>query len=128
MENIMVTTCSPCRGLGDSEIDAINEAIAAGSASSSAASSNSSWLQNLIGGAVTTVEDIFKAKNTVRGVLTQTSPGVFQYVQPEGSTTTLPVTTSAVSSVTASASSGTAMILIGGAALILVFMLAKGKN
>jgi hypothetical protein len=84
------------------------------------------WWQTIIGGAVTTVEDILKAKNTVRGVLTQTSPGVFQYVQPTGSQVTLPVGTSQV--VSATGSSGMGMILLAGAGIFLVFMLAKGKG
>lgn len=116
--------CGLASGLGTEP--AIQDVIDAGNVSASG--SNSSWLQNLIGGAVTTVEDIFKAKNTVRGVLTQTSPGVFQYVQPTGSTTTLPVTTSTVGSLTASGSSGMGMILLAGSGLFLVFMLAKGKH
>jgi hypothetical protein len=124
VEDSVMLSCPGRRagcGLG-SDIPAINDAIAAGNVSTTASSSN--WLQDLIGGAVSTVEDIFKAKNTVRGVLTQTSPGVFQYVQPEGSSVTLPVTTSSTSSLTASGSS-TGLILMGGAALLLVFLVAR---
>jgi hypothetical protein len=129
MENLMTNCVAPCRGLG-SDIPVINEAIAAGASGygTAPASTSSSWLQNLIGGAVGTVEDIFKAKNVVRGVLTQTSPGVFQYVQPTGSNVTLPISQSPVGSLTASGSSGMGMILLAGAGVFLVFMLAKGKN
>jgi hypothetical protein len=135
MENIMMNCIPPCRNLGmlgacpaGSVMDASGEAC--GPVSTVPGTSNSSWIQNLIGGAVGTVQDIFKAKNTVRGVLTQTSPGVFQYVQPTGSNVTLPVNVSPAGAlgVNASASSGMGMILLAGAGVFLVFMLAKKGN
>jgi hypothetical protein len=107
----------------------IDEAILAGTAGSTGATGSGtdwSWLQNVIGGAVNTAETILKNQNVVRGVLTQTSPGVYQYVQPAGSQVTLPIGASQV--VSASASPGMGIVLVGGAALLLVFMLAKGKG
>lgn len=115
-------------GCGLGTIPAIDEAILAGQANTSGTGSNWSWLQNIVGGAVGTVEDILKSRNVVRGVLTQTSPGVFQYVQPEGSGVTLPVGVSPVGSLSAAGSSGMGMILLAGAGIFLVFMLAKGKG
>lgn len=126
-----MTNCQPpCSGLGTS-IPVIDESIMADQVPLDPGDgSNYSWIQNLIGGAVGTVQDIFKAKNTVRGVLTQTSPGVFQYVQPTGSNVTLPVNVSPAGSlgVNASGNSGMGMILLAGAGLFLVYMLAKKGN
>ena len=123
----LMTNCGDCRQLGT--IPAIQDAIDAGQVPlDPGGGDNYSWIQSLIGGAVGTVQDIFRAKNTVRGVLTQTSPGVFQYVQPTGSNVTLPITQSQVGSLTASGNSGMGMILLAGAGVFLVFMLAKGKN
>lgn len=80
------------------------------------------WWQNIISGAFKTTENILTAKTQTKGVLTQTAPGVFTYVQPEGSQVTLPVGTIGVS---ATASSGMTMLMIGGAALVLVFVLSR---
>lgn len=93
-------------------------------------SSSPSWLQNLISGAFKTTENILTAKTQTKGVLTQTAPGVFTYVQPEGSKVTLPVNVSPAGTlgVNASASSGMGLVLVGGAALLVVFMMAKGKG
>jgi hypothetical protein len=86
----------------------------------------SAWTAGLIGGATKTVEGILTAKNQTKGILTQTAPGVYTYVQPEGSQVTLPIGTSQV--VSATGSTGMGMILLAGAGVFLVFMLAKGKG
>lgn len=72
-----------------------------------------------------TAQGILQQRNMPRGVLTQSGPDVFTYVQPEGSQVTLPVGTARFS---ASASPGIGIILIGGAAVLLVFMLARRKG
>lgn len=87
-------------------------------------SASTSWLQNLIGGAVKTGENILTAKNQTRGILTQTAPGVFTYVQPEGSQVTLPVGT--IGLPPASGSMG--LVLVAGVGVLVVFMLMKGKG
>lgn len=86
---------------------------------------SSSWWQNLISGAVKTVEGIATAKTQTKGVLTQTSPGVFTYVQPEGSNVTLPV--SAGTFGLAPADSGTGMLLIAGVGVLVLFMMMRRK-
>ena len=88
-------------------------------------SDSSSWWKDLISGAVKTVEGIATAKTQTKGVLTQTSPGVFTYVQPEGSSTTLPVGTGTFG--LSPASSGMGMYLVAGAAVLVLFMMMRRK-
>jgi len=85
----------------------------------------SSFLAQQAAGWSRTAQNILGQRNIPRGVLQQTAPGVFTYVQPEGSQVTLPVGTAGFS---ASASPGIGIILIGGAALLLVFMLARKRG
>ena len=85
--------------------------------------------QNWIGDAFKTVENILTAKTQTKGVLTQTSPGVFTYVQPEGSKVTLPVNVSPAGTLGVSAvtTPGMGLVLVGGAVLVLVLVMAKRK-
>ena len=119
----MMLGCFPplCRGLGDRYDVATGSWIAVDVASPA---SPGFWdiLAEQIGGWSRTGQQILQQRNIARGVLTQTAPGVFTYVQPAGSQVTLPVGTVGVS---AQASPGMGLVLIGGAALLLVFMLAK---
>ena len=85
----------------------------------------SSFLAQQAAGWSRTAQNILGQRETPRGVLTQTAPGVFTYVQPEGSSVTLPVSTAGFS---ASASPGVGIILIGGAAVFLLFMLARKRG
>jgi len=71
-----------------------------------------------------TGQDILKAENLPRGVLTQTAPGQFTYVQPSGTQPSLPVSTTGFQ---ATASSGFGMVVIGGAALLVLFMMMRKK-
>lgn len=84
-----------------------------------------SWWKDLISGAVKTVEGIATAKTETKGVLTQTSPGVFRYVQPEGTNVTLPVGTGTFG--LAPASSGMGMFLVAGVGVLVLFMMMKRK-
>jgi hypothetical protein len=111
----MMLGCYPPCGLGQSgEVAQEN----------TAASGKGFWdiLSEQIAGWSKTGQNILTQQNIARGVLTQTSPGVFTYVQPAGSQVTLPVGTVGVS---AQGSPGMGLVLLGGAALLLVFMLAK---
>ena len=81
-----------------------------------------SWWQQLISGGVKTAEQIALAKTQTKGVLTQTAPGVFTYVQPEGTAVTLPVGTTGFQ---AAATPGFGLVLVGGAALLGLLLLLR---
>jgi hypothetical protein len=90
-------------------------------------SSVPTWLQNILGNAFGTAEKVLVAKTQTKGILTQTAPGQFTYVQPEGSQVTLPVNVSPAGQigVNAAASPGMGLVLVGGVALVVLLMMMK---
>lgn len=72
-----------------------------------------------------TGQTILVNQNIPRGVLTQTGPGgTSTYVQPEGSTVTLPVGW-ASQQATANASPGFGMVMIAGVGVVVLMMMMR---
>ncbi len=79
------------------------------------------FISEQIGSWSKTGQNILTSQNMPRGVYTS-GPGGTTYVQPEGSTTTLPV---GAGSFQAQASPGFGLVLVGGAALIGLMLLMR---
>jgi len=84
-------------------------------------------VQDLVKSWSTTGQQILTAQNIPRGVYSYRDPrtgALTQYVQPEGSTVTLPV---GGGTFQAQANTGFGMVLVAGAAALVLFMMMRRK-